>query len=193
LAIQREMGNRGSKSNYIKFVKEQRANGSYINKKIKDLVLRCALRGFERKFIAGNPSNIILNKQLYTTTTAVSSENLPQLANGSSLNPWFITGFTFFYIYKKSTQRVDGDGSFTVSISKKNTGMGWKIQPIFTIGLDPKDLDPPLLGVDPPLRPDLLVQIQAFFKIGKIHPFRGDLLYCWIYKGFSKVYFTSFW
>jgi len=87
LAIQREMGNRGSKSNYIKFVKEQRANGSYINKKIKDLVLRCALRGFERKFIAGNPSNIILNKQLYTTTTAVSSENLPQLANGSSLNP----------------------------------------------------------------------------------------------------------
>ncbi len=69
----REMGNRGSKSNYIKFVKEQRANGSYINKKIQDLVLRCALRGFERKFIAGNPSNIILNKQLYTTTTAVSA------------------------------------------------------------------------------------------------------------------------
>ena len=81
------MGNRGSKSNYIKFVKEQRANGSYTNKKIKDLVLRCALRGFERKFMTGNPSNIILNKRLYTTTTAVYSENLPQLANGSSLNP----------------------------------------------------------------------------------------------------------
>jgi hypothetical protein len=73
LAIQREMGNRGSKSNYIKFVKEQRANGSYINKKIKDLVLRCALRGFERKFMTVNPSNIILNKRLYTTTTAVAS------------------------------------------------------------------------------------------------------------------------
>ena len=78
----REMGNRGYKSNYIKFVKEQRANGCYINKKIKDLVLRCALRGLERKSMAGNPSNIIINKRLYTTTTAVSSENLPKLANG---------------------------------------------------------------------------------------------------------------
>ena len=70
----------------------------------------------------------------------------------SSLNPWFITGFT------------DGDGSFTVSISKKNTGMGWKIQPIFTIGLDPKDLD-------------LLVQIQAFFKIGKIYTSKRGIIY----------------
>jgi hypothetical protein len=69
-----------------------------------------------------------------------------------SLNPWFITGFT------------DGDGSFSVSIAKKKSGTGWKIQPLFTIGLDPKDLD-------------LLVQIQAYFKVGKIYTSSRGIVY----------------
>lgn len=33
-------------------------------------------------------------------------------ANSLSLNPWFVTGFT------------DGDGSFSVSITKKKSGIG---------------------------------------------------------------------
>ena len=45
------------------------------------------------------------------------------------LNPNFITGFT------------DGDGSFSVVISKNNndTGAPYKIQPVYTIGLHIKD------------------------------------------------------
>jgi hypothetical protein len=64
-ASEKNVGNRGSKSNSIKFVKEQRADGSYINQKINDLVLRCALREVRKKDLAGIPSNQILNKRLH--------------------------------------------------------------------------------------------------------------------------------
>jgi hypothetical protein len=124
-ASEKNVGNRGSKSNSIKFVKEQRADGSYINQKINDLVLRCALREVRKKDLAGIPSNQILNKRLHESfghpqppkrrprsTTKYSKNLQPQLAKGSSLNPWFITGFT------------DGDGSFTISIAKKKSGIG---------------------------------------------------------------------
>lgn len=156
----RKMDNRGSKSNYTMFVKEQRVDGSYTNLKSSGLVLRCTLRGFERTTWAGiSSSNQILNKRLYSTTVrSMDSKNLlqPKLLNkyedNFSLNPWFITGFT------------DGDGSFAVSIAKKKSGIGWKIQPIFTIGLDPKDLD-------------LLVQIKAYFKVGKIYTSTRGIVY----------------
>jgi hypothetical protein len=50
----------------------------------------------------------------------------------SYLNPWFLTGFT------------DGDGSFSILVSKDTKGkLLCKVQPVFTIGLHPKDL--PLL------------------------------------------------
>ena len=49
-----------------------------------------------------------------------------------SLHPFFITGFT------------DGEGCFTVSISKdKRRKLGWALEPIFQIGL--QDKDKPLL------------------------------------------------
>ncbi|GAA5120239.1 hypothetical protein GCM10023339_35270 [Alloalcanivorax gelatiniphagus] len=41
------MDNRGSKSNYTMFVKEQRVDGNYTNLKSSGLVLRCTLRGLE--------------------------------------------------------------------------------------------------------------------------------------------------
>jgi hypothetical protein len=51
----------------------------------------------------------------------------------SSLNPWFLTGFT------------DGDGSFSIIVSKDIKGkLLCKVQPVFTIGLHGKDL--PLLA-----------------------------------------------
>lgn len=154
----RKMDNRGSKSNYTMFVKEQRVDGNYTNLKSSGLVLRCTLRGFERTAWAEISSNQILNKRLYSTTVrSVYSKNLqPKLSNKNednfSLNLWFITGFT------------DGDGSFAVSIAKKKSGTGWKIQHIFTIGLDPKDLD-------------LLVQIKAYFKAGKIYTSTKGIVY----------------
>ena len=153
--LERGMGNRGSKSNYIKFVKEQRVDCSYIGWKTRSM-LRYTLRGFERITFAGILSNQILNKQLYSTTKAsqnhIESELYTNNEDSFTLNPWFVTGFT------------DGDGSFSVSIAKKKSGTGWKIQPIFSIGLDPKDLD-------------ILVQIKAFFKIGKIYVSKRGIIY----------------
>ena len=157
----RKMDNRGSKSTILNnmVVKEQRVDGSYTNLKSSGLVLRCTLRGFKRIAWAEISSNQILNKRLYSTTVrSVDSKDLlqPKLSNkfedNFSLNPWFITGFT------------DGDGSFAVSITKKKSGTGWKIQPIFTIGLDPKYLD-------------LLVQIKAYFKVGKIYTSTRGIVY----------------
>jgi len=61
-----------------------------------------------------------------------------------TINPHFITGF------------VDGDGSFSISITRKSSGLLWKVQPIFTIGLQGKDLD-------------LLNQIKTLFGVGEIY------------------------
>ena len=154
--FEREMGNRGSKSSINKsvLVKEQRVDGSYIGW-INHPLLRYTLRGFERITWPGIPSNQIISKQFYSTAK-VSKNSQHQLSinneDSFNLNPWFVTGF------------VDGDGSFSVSIAKKKSGIGWKIQPIFTIGLDPKDLD-------------LLVQIKVFFKIGKIYTSKRGIVY----------------
>jgi hypothetical protein len=152
--IEKWMGNRGSKSDSYVSVKEQRVDGSWLLNLCRFNNLRYTLRGFERITWSGIPSNQILNKRLYSTTN--DSKNLKQKLfkdkDSFSLNPWFITGFT------------DGDGSFAVSITKKKSGTGWKIVPMFTIGLDQKDLD-------------LLVEIKAFFKTGNIYTSKRGVVY----------------
>ena len=141
------------------FIKEQRVDGNYINLYIRDSMLRCTLKRFERISYSNFRLNQILNKQLHSTAVRnTDSKNLlepkssDKNTNILSLNPWFITGFT------------DGDGSFSVSIAKKKSGLGWKIQPTFTVGLDSKDLD-------------LLVQIKAYFKVGKIYTSGRGIVY----------------
>ena len=160
-ASKKNVGYRGSKSVIFKniTVKEQRVDGSYINLCIRDSMLRCTLKRFERISSSSFRLNQILNKQLHSTTVRnTDSKNLlepkssDKNTNIFSLNPWFITGFT------------DGDGSFSVSIAKKKSGTGWKIQPLLTIGLDPKDLD-------------FLVQIKAYFKVGKIYTSSRGIVY----------------
>ena len=154
-----KMDNRGSKSNKgnTLFVKEQRVDGSWLLNHYAFNSLRCTLRRFERITLSGFLSNQILNKRLYSTTTILNTKNPKNIqslvdTDGYSLNPWFVTGFT------------DGDGSFAVSITKKKEGIGWKIVPMFTIGLDQKDLD-------------LLVQIKAFFNIGNIYTSTRGVVY----------------
>lgn len=122
-------------------------------------MLRYTLKGFERITCNGIPSNQILNKQLYSTINTIKNPELISKAELSTnndniftLNPWFVSGF------------IDGDGSFSVSIAKKKSGTGWKIQPLLSIGLDPKDLD-------------ILVQIKAFFKVGKIYTSKRGIIY----------------
>lgn len=152
----REMDNRGSKLNKSNalFKKEQRVDGSRVLNLWRFNTLRYTLRGFERITLSGIPSNKILNKQLYSTVKDSKNlkQNLSKQKDSFSLNPWFVTGFT------------DGDGSFAVSVTKKKSGTGWKIVPVFTIGLDQKDLD-------------ILVQIKAFFKIGNIYTSKRGVVY----------------
>ena len=161
LVLEKEIGDRGSKSTTFKnaVVKEQRVDGSYMGVLfVNHPMLRYTLRGFERiTYYNGIPSNQILIKRYYTTKDSSinpASELSSTRPNKESfnLNPWFITGFT------------DGDGSFSVSITKKKSGTGWKIQPVFSIGLDIKDLD-------------ILVQFKTFFNAGKIYTSKRGIVY----------------
>ncbi len=52
---------------------------------------------------------------------------------------------------------MDGEGCFTLNVSKNNElSTGWRVQPVFKIGLHSKDLD-------------ILKSIQEFFGVGKIY------------------------
>nr|YP_009262041.1 LAGLIDADG endonuclease [Chrysoporthe austroafricana]AMX22116.1 LAGLIDADG endonuclease [Chrysoporthe austroafricana] len=140
------MDYRGSKSiinykpasqNFI-VVKEQRVDGSWCNNNL--LRLRCILMGFERNYQVKILSNQINNLRRYTSITTHKPTN-----TSSIFNPWFITGFS------------DAECSFSILIqanSKYSTG--WRIKPVFAIGLHKKDLE-------------LLKGIQSYLGVGKIH------------------------
>jgi hypothetical protein len=141
-----EIGYRGSKSEY-KFknkpiqnknynsVKEQRADGSWflsINKN-----LRCALMGFERNYQLRIPAKQLLNRPMNFSTS-----NSPFQI--SSINPWFITGFT------------DAEGSFMISITQnEKSKLKWRVIPSFAIHIHNKDIS-------------LLNQIQKFLGVGNV-------------------------
>lgn len=107
-------------------VKEQRVDSSYYIKH-NTVYLRYTLIVFERNSLVRILSNQNINKRLYSTINTSQQKIKPFsikksieennstshiVVAKSSLNPWFITGFT------------DGDGSFTVNIAKKKTGIG---------------------------------------------------------------------
>jgi len=135
------MGYRGSKSvgvDCYSTVKEQRVDGSYIGRKLP--VLRCTLMGFERNYQVRILSKQTNNIRWYTSITSYK----PTITY-STFNPWFLTGF------------ADAECSFSILIqanSKYSTG--WRIKPIFAIGLHKKDLE-------------LLKEIQSYLGAGKIH------------------------
>ena len=105
-----EMGYRGSKSNALAFVKEQRVDGDYFlvdntNK------LRYTLMGLEKGYQTEIPSKL---------------DSLT-INNSKSIEPWFVTGFT------------DAEGSFMLKISSVQPKLNWKVQLEFAIGLHKKD------------------------------------------------------
>lgn len=132
------MGNRGTKSHSVKnCVKAQRVDGSWVPLfKFKKGTLRCTLMDFERSYqvrILSNQSNNLF------FSTWISEE-----AHNPQLNPFFVTGF------------CDAESSFQVLIIKsKNSEVGWRVRPLFSIGLHSKDLK-------------LLLQIKYFFDCGII-------------------------
>lgn len=116
-----EMGNRGSKSVIQKsvIVKEQRVNGSWCGKNLSHL--RCTLLGFERSYQVKIPSNQIIQKQFYSTTSDPYNKKIL---------PWFISGFS------------DAEGCFLVLIRKSPKNLlGWQLEVNFTINLHTRDLD----------------------------------------------------
>lgn len=123
IMIEKEMGYRGSKSNFnTKFVKEQRVDGSYFINKIL-MKLRCTLMGGENRYQVKIPSNQI-NKKNYYCSNSYSNSTFAI----SSLDPYFITGFS------------DAEASFIILILKepKNT-TNWTVKTRFSIGLHKKD------------------------------------------------------
>jgi hypothetical protein len=156
-----EMGYRGSKSVICESiaVKEQRVYGSWWGILSSNNVshLRCILTGFERNYQVKIPSNqIVIRYRCYSTTKCNSRLNIKhnlnldpsgvlRLGRGpAELDPNFITGFT------------DGEGCFTLSITKSNQiRTSWAIKPRFQINLHKKDLQ-------------LLESIQSYFCCGHI-------------------------
>ena len=119
--IESEMGNRGSKSDFVveaRSVKEQRVDGSYCIAKTKEMQLRCTLMGFERNYQIKIPSKQ-LNKKYFSTFNSSLID----------INPWFWSGL------------IDGEGSFSIIIDRnKKRQIGWRVQSKFQIGLHKRDL-----------------------------------------------------
>lgn len=119
------MGNRGSKSReFIKIynkplVKEQRVDDNrQLNKPLRSL--RCTLMSSEKNFQLKTRSKYIMRGQLKRFYSS----------NFRNINPWFVTGL------------IDAEGSFSLIISKdKKRTLGWRVEPIFQIGLHIKDLE----------------------------------------------------
>lgn len=120
--IEREIGNRGSKSVATEkvTVKEQRVYGSR-GGGLYHLPLRFTLKGFERNYQVKIPSNQISKVRFYSTLKPNKTQ--------STLNPWFLTGFS------------DGEACFMINVYKSSKHIaGWGARAGFQIGLHTKDL-----------------------------------------------------
>jgi LAGLIDADG endonuclease len=144
-----EMGNRGSKSDFIiKSVKEQRVDGSWFINYTQLINLRCTLMGFERTYPVKIHSNKIqINKNFSTLTSKKNSNFLP-----ITLDPWYITGL------------IVGEGSFMVRVRKNSKyKTGWSISPVFSISIHKAELP-------------LLKAVKAYFgDIGSISKSQGNV------------------
>lgn len=146
LGLIQEMGYRGSKSDNLISVKEQRADGSSILFKYCKVCSKCQGNLVYMHPIK-NVSTIKVNKYLNSSiiqrslfsTKASSVDNTTDV-----LNPKYVTGFT------------DGEGCFFVGINTDpRYKTGYRIKAIFQIGVHEKDFA-------------LLEQIKLFFGVGHI-------------------------
>ena len=145
-ASEKNVGNRGSKSIIPAsiIVKEQRVYGGKCGMNLSHL--RCTLTGFERNHLVKTPSNLIIQRRLYSNCLNQDLKKLPQLNE-----PWFISGFT------------DAEGCFLILIRKtpKNK-LGWQLEANFTINLHTRDIE-------------LLKLIHAYFgEVGRIGKERNN-------------------
>lgn len=162
-----KIGYRGSKSVICGniTVKEQRVYGNLLGNVSS---IRYTLKGFERSYRVGIPSKQIsqpigfsaLALQFFSTCVApLYNPNLVQ-----KLDPWWLTGF------------IDGEGYFSIGISKNKNKVGWQVKLEFGVTLHRKDIV-------------LLEQIQSCFSAGSIslHPTLKILHYRILTKDLEKI------
>ena len=157
--IEKEMGNRGSKLKKVLFIlnnnlKEQRIDGSWqVLCGVDNTCLRFILMGYESNIPKGifieqresliSPQVKFLSNQINMCrkyNTIIS----PKPIISSSLNPWFLTGFS------------DAESSFSILIQPNvKYKTKWRVKAVFAIGLHKKDIY-------------LLKIIQAYLGVGKI-------------------------
>ena len=127
---EKEMDNRGSKSDSHTSVKEQRVDGNlFINFNLMNI--RCTLKGFERN----RDLKLSLNmKQGWNSYVKNPSKQYDlkkySTYNFTSINPGVWSGL------------IDGEGSFSIILTKNKTRrLGWRAELKFQIGLHTKDLN----------------------------------------------------
>jgi hypothetical protein len=168
------MGNRGSKSDSLISVKEQRVDGSSVFFKYCKVYSRClrnwvfiqwikyvntlfeSIQRFYTKISYSN-SQIDLSSTLWEWSpsrarpkgqspsgTSKAMSSNFNYASTNGLNPYYVTGFT------------DGEGCFYVGVSSNpRYKMAYRVKAVFHIGVHIRDLA-------------LLEQIQLFFGVGTI-------------------------
>ena len=163
-----EIGNRGSKSvveSNLTTVKEQRVNGNIFGI-LKMSYIRCTLIGFERNYWVGIPSKQIKQQLRFYTLIPQGSPLDVNLSNDNllKLNPWWVTGF------------VDGEGYFSIGVSKNKNKVGWQVKLEFGISIHKKDIA-------------ILEQIQKYFSAGQIflHPTQKIANYRILFKDLDKI------
>ena len=170
LGVNQEMGNRGSKSDSLISVKEQRVDGSSVFKKYCKVYSRCQENLIFIHYIKDVNTIVESIQKMYTKvfysksqrslfSSEATSSKFSYASNG--LNPYYVTGFTFIFfrrnfVYTKLLEKRLGEGCFFVSVSSNpEYKIAYRVKAVFHIGLHIRDIA-------------LLEQIQLFFGVGKI-------------------------
>ena len=154
------MGNRGSKSDSLISVKEQRVDGSSVFFKYCKVYSKCQRNLVFMQLIKYVNTLFESIQRFYTKISysnfqisLFSSEAMSSNFNYSStngLNPYYVTGFT------------DGEGCFYISVSSNpRYKTAYRVKAVFHIGVHIRDLA-------------LLEQIQLFFGVGTISKLRAE-------------------
>jgi hypothetical protein len=154
LDINQGMGNRGSKSDSLISVKEQRVDGSSVFFKYCKVYSKCQrnlvfmqwikyvntfFESIQRFYSKISYSNFQIS--LFSSGAMFSNFNYPSTIG---LNPYYVTGFT------------DGEGCFYVGVSSNpRYKTAYRVKAVFHIGVHIRDIA-------------LLKQIQMFFGVGTI-------------------------
>ncbi len=141
IGINQWMGYRGSKSDSLISVKEQRVDGFSTSRRRGKVYSECQgnLVFMHNNYVFNQKMCFVRSVQFYSSKVRYSS-----YATSSKLNPYYVSGFT------------DGEGCFFVGVSPNSKyKTKFKVKAIFQVGVHIKDIA-------------LLEEIKLFFNVGNI-------------------------